>query len=322
MSRVVVAGSFNVDHVWHCAALPRPGETLAGDYSTGPGGKGFNQAVAAALAGAATTFICALGDDDGGRLARRLAATHGIDLCAAHSESATGTAGIYVGDDGGNSIVIGPGANAALTAAFVAAQGPAIAAANVVLAQLESPVDAIVEALRLARASGAHTVLNPAPANAACSRELLAVTEVLTPNETEFAGLLARHCGDGVEPAALATLDGGRLHRLCRALLPRGTVVLTLGAAGCFVSHREDSLRGDDRAHYRCPAAPAKAVDTTGAGDAFNGALAAALAQGPADPFAAHVRFATRYAALSTERQGAADAMPRADEVAARFADA
>src|SRR5690606_27551610 len=113
-SRVVVAGSFNVDHVWHCAALPRPGETLAGEYSTGPGGKGFNQAVAAALAGADTTFVCALGDDDGGRLARRLAATHGIDLRAAPAAAATGTAGIYVGDDGGNSIVIGPGANAAL----------------------------------------------------------------------------------------------------------------------------------------------------------------------------------------------------------------
>ena len=319
MSRVVVAGSFNVDHVWHCAALPRPGETLAGEYSTGPGGKGFNQAVAAALAGAATTFICALGNDDGGQLARRLAAAHGIDLRAADSSAATGTAGIHVAADGRNSIVIGPGANAALTPAFVAAQGDAIAAASVVLAQLESPLDAIVEVLRRARAGGAHTLLNPAPANAACSRELLAVAEVLTPNETEFASLLSRHCGEAVDPGTLASMDDDRLHRRCRTLLPRGTVVLTLGAAGSFVSHREDSPRGDDRPCYRCPAAEARVVDTTGAGDAFNGALAAFLATSPAQPFAAAVRFATRFAALSTERAGAAAAMPRAEEVAARY---
>lgn len=319
MSRVVVAGSFNVDHVWHCAELPRHGETLAGEYSTGPGGKGFNQAVAAALSGAATTFICALGDDDGGRLARRLAAGHGIDLRAQDSGAATGTAGIYVDGRGGNSIVIGAGANAALTPDFVAAQGEAIAAADVVLAQLESPVDSIVEALRLARASGTRTVLNPAPANADCSRELLAVAEVLTPNETEFSALLARHFAKTVDPDGLAGVDGDELHRLCRTLLPRGTVVLTLGAAGCFVSHREDSLLGDDQACYRCPAAEARAIDTTGAGDAFNGALAAAMALAPARPFIEHVRFATRCAALSTERPGAAASMPRADEIAARW---
>ncbi|MGY0610956.1 ribokinase [Luteimonas sp. A501] len=321
MSRVVVVGSFNVDHVWHCAELPLAGATLAGEYATGAGGKGFNQAVAAARAGADTAFVCALGDDDGGRLARRLAAAHGIDLRARDSEAATGTAGIFVDAGGRNSIVIGPGANATLTPGFVAAQGEAIAAADVVLAQIESPVEAIVEALRLARASGAHTILNPAPANAACSRELLAVAELLTPNETEFAALLARHCGGGVDPARLAAMDGERLHRQCRTLLPRGTVVLTLGAAGCFVSHREDSLRGDALPHYRCPAAKVRVVDTTGAGDAFNGALAASLALAPARPFAGHVTFATRYAALSTERPGAADSMPSAGDVAARFPD-
>lgn len=319
MGRVVVAGSFNVDHVWHCAALPRAGETLSGDYSSGPGGKGFNQAVAAALAGAATTFICALGHDEGGRLARRLAASHGIDLRAEASTRPTGTAGIHVGSDGSNSIVIGPGANAALSPGFVAAQGEAIASADVVLAQLESPSGAIARALRMARADRRLAILNPAPANARCGQELLSLADVLTPNETEFAGLLAAVGHAEVEPEALATLDGPRLHALCRALLPGGTVVLTLGAAGCFVSHHGDCLRGDARAHYGCPAAAATPVDTTGAGDAFNGALAASLARAPEEPFATHVGFATRYAALSTERSGAAGAMPRIEEVLARF---
>ncbi|HEY0504912.1 MAG TPA: PfkB family carbohydrate kinase, partial [Lysobacter sp.] len=161
---VVVVGSFNVDHVWTVAALPRPGETLSGHYHTGPGGKGFNQATAAARAGAATTFVCALGDDLGGQLARALAAADGIALHDLPSEAPTGTAGIYVDHDGRNSIVIGPGANAELTAAFVEAQRPTIAQARVVLAQLESPLPAVEAAFAAARASGAPTVLNPAPA--------------------------------------------------------------------------------------------------------------------------------------------------------------
>lgn len=319
MARVVVVGSFNVDHVWTCAALPRPGETLAGRYATGPGGKGFNQATASARAGAATSFVCALGDDPGGALARALAEGDGIDLRAQVAASPTGTAGIYVDGTGGNTIVIGAGANGELSPAFVAAQADALGGARVLLTQLESPLEAVLEALRLARAIGTTTVLNPAPANAASSRELLAVADVLTPNETEFAALLARHAGERVDADALTRADDDRLHHLCRELLPRGTVVLTLGAAGAFVSHREDKLRGDPRPGYRVPAERARAIDTTGAGDAFNGALAASLALSPAQPFAAHAAFAARYAALSTERAGAAAAMPGAEEVAARF---
>ena len=111
MARVVVVGSFNVDHVWTVAALPRPGETLSGHYHSGPGGKGFNQATAAARAGAGTCFVCALGDDLGGQLARALATADGIDLRDLVSGAPTGTAGIYVDDEGRNSIVIGPGAD-------------------------------------------------------------------------------------------------------------------------------------------------------------------------------------------------------------------
>lgn len=310
MAGVVVVGSFNVDHVWTCDALPRPGETRAGAYASGPGGKGFNQATASARAGAATVFICALGDDPGGALARGLAAGDGIDLRAQPARAPTGTAGILVDRDGRNSIVIGAGANGELTAAFVSAHGAAIAAAGVVLAQLESPVDSVLEALRVARGAGATTLLNPAPANAQVPRELLALTDVLTPNESEFAALLASHCDDDIDADALVHTGDAQLHRLCRALLPRGTVVVTLGAAGAFVSHREDALHGDALAFYRCPAIRVEAVDTTGAGDAFNGALAASLAGTPAAPFAAHVAFACRYAGEATRRPGAAAAMP------------
>ncbi len=319
MSRVVVVGSFNVDHVWACASLPRAGETLGGRYATGPGGKGFNQATASARAGAATSFVCALGADAGGQLARTLAAGDDIDLRALESGEPTGTAGIYVDADGRNCIVIGPGANAQLTADHVAAQGDALAGAAVLLTQLESPHEAILAALQAARAQSVLTLFNPAPANAAISRELLALSDVLTPNESEFAGLIARHVGERIDGDGIAALDQARLHALCRELLGDGTVVVTLGASGCFVSHAEGNLRGDERAFYRLPAEQVRAVDTTGAGDAFNGALAAALARAPAAPFAQHLRYASRYAALSTEHEGAAAAMPIDADVRQRF---
>lgn len=310
MSRVVVVGSFNVDHVWTSARLPQPGETLSGRYTTGPGGKGFNQATAARRAGADTSFVCALGDDDGGRLARRLAEAGGIVLRARDSARATGTAGIYLDRAGNNSIVIGPGANADLDPDFVAAQADAFAGAAVVLAQLESPAGAIALALRQAREAGAVALLNPAPANADAGAALLDACDILTPNETEFGGLLARQTGTRVPADAIAGAGDLHLHGLCRGLLPHGSVVITLGAQGCFVSHAEATPRGDDAPYYRVPAAPAHVLDTTGAGDAFNGALAASLARAPQRPFAAHLRFATRYAAASTEREGAALSMP------------
>lgn len=262
-ARVAVVGSFNVDHVWVAASLPRPGETLAGTYRSGPGGKGFNQAVAAMRAGASTDFVCALGDDAGGSLARALASDDGIALHVLRSDAPTGTAGIFVGEGGGNSIVIGPGANAALTPAFVDAQRAVIAQAAVVVAQLESPLDAVVHALRLARGAGVATVLNPAPANVAVPAELLALVDVLTPNETEFAALLRAHADEHLDAGTVAGLDDDALHALCRRLLPGGTVVVTLGAAGCFVSHAGSALLVENGSHYHggpsiaaCPMTP------------------------------------------------------------------
>jgi ribokinase len=309
--RVAVVGSFNVDHVWRVAALPQAGATLGGEYASGPGGKGFNQAMAACRAGSDTSFVCALGGDLGAQLARALCAADGIDLRDAESSAPTGTAGIYVDAGGRNCIVIGPGANAALEPGFVASALDALEGVAVVLAQLESPIDAITLALEQGRARGATTILNPAPANAAVSGRMLELADILTPNETEFAALLGRHVGERIDADAVASLDQGRLHVLCRQLGHDSTVVVTMGASGCLVSHPESNLRGDDTACYRVSAEAANAIDTTGAGDAFNGALAASLAQRTGLAFAEHIRFAGRYAGLSTEQEGAALAMPR-----------
>ena len=308
---VAVVGSFNVDHVWRVATLPQPGATLGGEYASGPGGKGFNQAMAARRAGAATAFVCALGGDGGAQLARALCKADGIDLRDFECSVPTGSAGIYVDAGGRNSIVVAPGANARLDAGFVASALAAIATPAVVLAQLESPVEAVAAALRFGREHGATTLLNPAPANAAAPGALLALADVLTPNETEFAALLGRHVGERIDADAVSGIDQGRLHALCRDLGHDASVVVTLGASGCLVSHPESDLRGDETACYRISADSVRVVDTTGAGDAFNGALAASLALRPGAAFVEHVRFATRYAGMSTEHAGAALKMPR-----------
>ena len=299
--------------------MPQAGATLAGEYRSGPGGKGFNQAVAARRAGAETHFLCALGGDPGAQLARALCSADGIDLRDAECGLPTGTAGIYVDAQGRNSIVVGAGANAMLEPGFVAATMASITAIDVMLVQLESPVDAVQEALRLGRERNALTILNPAPANATMGGAQLELADILTPNETEFAALLGRHVGERIDANDVGSQDQGRLHALCRQLGHDSTVIVTLGASGCFVSHPDKQLRGDTSAYCRISAETVRAVDTTGAGDAFNGALAASLASQPRVPFNVHVRFASRYAGLSTEREGAALAMPTAADVAARF---
>jgi ribokinase len=309
MARIVVVGSYNQDQVWSCDELPVPGATRLGRYASGPGGKGFNQAVAARRAGADTVFITALGRDAAADSARALADADGILLRAQVDETQpSGTAGIFVDARGRNVIVVAPGANTLLSPAFIEESAQAFESAGVVLAQLEVAADAVLSALQAGRRAGAITILNPAPANAATTPALIAASDLLTPNETEFVAMLARHAGITADADSLAGLPDGELHALCRTLAPAATLVLTLGAGGVFVSHIEGELRGDELACYRKPAIEVQAVDTTGAGDAFNGALAAALAAGSG--FADAIGFACRYAGLSTQQAGAASSMP------------
>ncbi|MEZ5463983.1 MAG: ribokinase [Lysobacteraceae bacterium] len=319
--RVAVVGSYNQDHVWRSGELPRPGATQFGGYASGPGGKGFNQAVAAARAGAKVGFFCALGEDAAAEHARQLADAEAIRLhVEVHASTPSGSAGIFVDDDGRNVIVVAPGANIALSAAFVGREMAAADVADVVLAQLEVNPDAVIAALLAARREGAVSILNPAPADAPTTEQLLSLADVLTPNETEFAAMLARHDVASVDADDVVNNEGAQLHHWCRQLAGSASVVITLGKHGAFVSHPDDLRRGDDANCYRVAAESVHAVDSTGAGDAFNGALAAALSVAKPDaPFADAVRFASRYAALSTEAAGAALAMPTLNAVLSRF---
>lgn len=316
MARVLVVGSYNQDLVWEVPALPAPGETRAGTaFRSGPGGKGFNQAVAAARLGAETTFIAAVGEDALADTAAALARAEGIEARWQRvSGQATGSAGIFVDGAGRNSIVVALGANAHLSVAHVEAQAGAFTGAAVVLAPLESPLPAIRAAMRLGRAAGAHTVLNPAPVPTDLAADALADVELLTPNEAEFCLLLRQLAGTAIDPAGLRELPDEALAALC-ARLPVPGVVVTLGETGAF--HAPGALGHGPAA--RAPAAAVKAIDTTGAGDAFNGALAAAWAEAPSTPLATLLPFASAAAGLSTEAAGAASAMPRRADLRHRF---
>lgn len=319
MAQVVVVGSYNQDHVWRLDRFPQPGETRRGDaFATGPGGKGFNQAVACARQGVRTAFIAACGDDALGAGARALAKREGIDgRWQLHAQHATGTAAILIDASAQNEIVVALGANEHLAPDFVRAQQDAFDGARIVLAQGENNLDAVAAALEFGESGGLTRILNPAPVDAALSAGLLRHVDILTPNETEFALLLERFAHERVDPNTLTQRGDAQLHALARKL-GVGTVVVTLGAHGVFVSHGTNR-RGDDADFYRVPGERAKPIDTTGAGDCFSGTLAAALVLFHNALFSRAVAHANRCAALSTESPGAAAAMPTFDAVVARF---
>ena len=297
---VVVVGSANLDLVVEVATVPVAGETvLGGDLRRIPGGKGANQAVAAARLGRRVAMVGRIGDDDAGAMLRAAMDSAGVDTTCllATEDTPSGTALIAVGADGDNAIVVSPGANGRLSSADVEGAASMLAAADVVLLQLEVPLEAVSAAVRCA---GGTVVLNPAPAPATMlSLDLLDGVDVIVPNQTELA-TMAGHAGlspiGDVDPETAVALARG---------LPIAAAVVTLGAAGAIV------VTPTDATHV--PAPTVMPVDTTAAGDAFCGALADALVGG-ADLVAA-TEWAVRVGAAVTLRHGAQPSLPTRAEV-------
>lgn len=290
---ILVVGSANTDMILRLDQLPRPGETLLGGrFATAQGGKGANQAVAAARAGGRVTFVARLGSDPWGDRALEGYRGDGIDVghVVRDAKEPSGTAFIFVARGGENCIGVAPGANAKLSAADVRNAAGAFRGADVLLTQLESPPAAVAAAARLAARHGVPVILNPAPARPVPDA-LLRLVSIITPNETE-AGVLT----------GIRVRDEASAARAAECLLGRGAgaAVITLGARGAYVA--APGIR------TLVPGFEVKAVDTTAAGDVFNGALAMALAGKRALPDA--VRFANAAAALSVMRHGAQPSAP------------
>ena len=300
--KVVVLGSFVADAAFRAARLPGWGETLMGSgFALGPGGKGSNQAVAAARAGAEVQMLSRLGEDAFGRLARETWAADGIDASLVEScETATGSAAIVIDEvTGQNAIIVVPGACFTLRPEDVEAAGAAIRGAGVLLTQLELPVETVECGLRLARAAGVRTILNPAPAQG-LSDEILGLVDFLIPNESE-AALLTGMPVESIEQAEIAA----------KVLMGRGArcVIVTLGEKGALVCVEGEAARLVEA--FRVGVV----VDTTGAGDGFCGGFAAALSEGLSVVEAA--RFGCATAGISVTRAGTAPSMPRRDEILA-----
>lgn len=320
-TKVIVVGSYVQDQAWFVERFPRPGETLrATRYNTGPGGKGFNQAVACVRQGVPTAFVGALGRDTFAGFAKQFADDENMpcrwQIC---EDQPTSTSCITVNAKAENQISMIFGANEHLDPDFVRAQDDLFAGADILLLQLENNLDALATAMEMAERHGLTRILNPAPVHPDVDVAMLHRADIITPNETEFTTLLERFANTDIDPATLAQRDAADLHALARKLgVP--TVVVTLGSHGCFVSHDKD-LRGDDSACYRLTPEKVNAVDTTGAGDAFSGSLTAGLLRFAGQPFRNAVIHANRAAAMSTEIVGTAPAMARFEQVVSRFGD-
>ena len=301
--KVCVFGSFNLDIVSKMSRFPMPGESLIAQSSImGPGGKGANQATAALRAGARVHYIGKIGSDDFGSFARRHLENTGFDAVTLFhcKEKPTGNALIYVaGDEAENMISVYPGANLTVTAQEVARCQPTVAAADIMLLQLENNLSAIQRMTESARASDTFLILNPAPWQKV-SDALLSKVDLLTPNSTEaflLSGVPVSDINSAMQAAEVLHRKGVR------------QLIITLGTQGALMS--------DGELFSLIPAYPAQPKDTTGAGDAFNGALAARLAAG--ETLGKAALFAAAYASVCVERAGAAHSMPLYAEAVERM---
>lgn len=297
-SRICVVGSANIDLTFRTPRFPQPGETLTGRaLHQGMGGKGANQAVAAARLGAEVTFVACVGNDALGQAAMDAYVAEGIQTAFIRKvpDQPTGTAAILVDDDAENCIIVVAGANAELNARDVKAAWSTVEQPHAMLCQMETPVDAAVEAFRLARTANVLTILTPAPAEHVTD-ELLALCDVCVPNKTEILELT----GQKVECEADAFHAAERLRN-------RGVkrVALTMGRDGVFIL--------DESGSTHISASTVNAVDTTGAGDAFTAALAVSLAEGMT--LTGSARRASAVAAISVTRLGTQTAFPTLKEV-------
>ncbi|MEU6142319.1 ribokinase [Streptomyces sp. NPDC047081] len=295
MTHIVVLGSTNMDLVAYVEKAPQRGETVTGrEFRTIPGGKGANQAIAAARAGATVSMIGAVGTDAYGPQLRSTLEHSGVDTDLLRTiEGPSGTAHIVVDDEGGNAIVVIPGANGTVDHLAPGDEG-LIASADALLLQLEIPMPAVVAGAQAARAHGVRTVLTPAPAQP-LPPELLTATDLLVANEYEAITLTGRTDAVDAATALLETVPA---------------VVVTLGAAGSlYLARGAEPLA--------VPAPQVTAVDSTGAGDTFVGALAVAL--GAERPIREALSWAAAAAALSVQRPGASASMPYRSEIEARY---
>lgn len=298
MSKILVVGSSNTDMVVKSDRIPKPGETvLGGEFFTFSGGKGANQAVAAARLGGEVTFLAKVGEDNLGIAAMEGLRKEGIDVSRiiTASDIHSGIALILVNQKGENSISVASGANMRFSQSDILENQDLVCNADVILVQLEIPIEAVQALVELAQRFGKKVILNPAPAQF-LSDELISKLFLLTPNETE-AELLT-----GIPVTDLVSAE-----KAARTLLEKGTkaVIITLGATGAFLLTKEVA--------ELIPSVQVEAVDTTAAGDTFNGALAVALVEGM--ELREAVRFANRAAAISVTRMGAQSSLPYRSEL-------